>query len=287
MHDLISKLNEVPAHVAATRAGTVSFRVSAKPFELNATTHVLLHGIGSGSGSWLKQLSNSSLNINALAWDAPGYGQSSNLSSNMPTASDYASAFWSWIDALNITTPITLVGHSLGALMAARATVLRPQKISQLILLAPALGYGKSTVAERDAITEQRLSTIRELGPTGMAEKRSAALLSDQAAPELKAYVAHIMSQIKERGYEQAARLLTSSDLLADLTQLKSHSNSDLNTRIQVACGDLDTITPPAKCQLAADAAHTKLLSLGASGHACALETSHAVNELLERASYG
>ena len=278
MSDLISELSGHPAHVSATRQGVVSFRASATPFDLSATTHVLLHGIGSGSGSWIKQLKSASSNKKIIAWDAPGYGQSSHLKTNSPTAIDYADRLWSWLDSLHLQQPVTLVGHSLGAIIATKAALLKPAQVSQLILLSPALGYGACTVQDKSAVQHQRLSTLRELGPQGMAQKRSAALLSNHAPSYLQAYVAHIMSQITVAGYEQAVHLLVNSDLLADIKQLVQ---PPLPLKVTVACGDLDTITPPSKCQHAANAAHTHLLSLGASGHACALEAFDAVDALL------
>ena len=46
--------------------------------------------------------------------------------------------------------PLTLVGHSLGALMAASASAMAPARVLRLILLAPAPGYGRSDSALRD-----------------------------------------------------------------------------------------------------------------------------------------
>ena len=53
---------------------------------------VLLHGIGSGSGSWLHQLATLGKTHRVIAWDAPGYGQSTPLNGETPEAADYARA---------------------------------------------------------------------------------------------------------------------------------------------------------------------------------------------------
>ena len=78
-------------------------------------THVLLHGIGSGSASWVQQLDvvADASALRVLAWDAPGYASSSPLTPAEPTAADYGLRLWAWLDALACSTPITLVGHSL------------------------------------------------------------------------------------------------------------------------------------------------------------------------------
>ena len=79
---------------------------------------VLLHGIGSNSGSWQNQLAVLSGQFRVLAWDAPGYGESTPLDMPQPDAQDYADALDAFLDAMQIPE-CCLVGHSLGTLMAA------------------------------------------------------------------------------------------------------------------------------------------------------------------------
>ena len=99
---------------ALTRHGEVQFRSARTPGSERPVTHVLLHGIGSGSGSWLMQLEAAVMTEGArvLAWEAPGYGNSSPVSPDVPDAGDYASRLWALLDTLGITSRITLVGHS-------------------------------------------------------------------------------------------------------------------------------------------------------------------------------
>eukprot|EP01041_Mallomonas_annulata_P016320 gene16320-34132_t len=102
-------------------------------------THVLLHGIGSASGSWVAQLDALSASHTVLAWDAPGYGQSEPLPDSQPTPQAYAQRLWAWLDALGFNEPLTLVGHSLGALMAtAAAAGEHSARVCALVLLSPA-----------------------------------------------------------------------------------------------------------------------------------------------------
>lgn len=259
---------------ASTPAGRVQFR-HAGGLPVAQTTHVLLHGIGSASGSWVAQLhaaSNQS-NCSVLAWDAPGYGDSTPLEPRYPTAQDYAERLWMWLDALHVTTPITLVGHSLGALMAARATCIAPQRVSQLILLAPARGYGNAPAAERAQKLADRLANLANLGPAGMAHKRGAAMLSPTASAAHVQFIQSVMAQIHPHGYTQAAHMLSQGDLGADLAQVRC--------RIVVASGSADTITPPSACQAVAAQAQVVWTDLGAVGHACPLEAAQTVTALL------
>ena len=262
------------ALVCETPLGAIGYRQAGV---LAQTSHVLLHGIGSGSASWLEQLAAvQSDQPGLLAWDAPGYGQSDDLalpSDAHPDAGHYADRLWAWLDALGVEGPLTLVGHSLGALMAARAAAQRPERVARLVLLAPARGYARASAQERQSLLDKRLGALASLGPAGMAQKRAAAMLTPDADPALVSYVQAVMAEVRPQGYTHAARLLAGGDLLSDLLQLRC-------TRV-VASGHADGVTPPEACQqLAVDAA-LDWIDLGPVGHACPLQAPGAVNALL------
>lgn len=238
-------------------------------------SHVLLHGIGSGSGSWVRQLqaAEGRADVRLLAWDAPGYGRSAPLRPTHPVAADYARRMWAWLDALNQTHPVTLVGHSLGALVAAAAAVLQPQRVVNLVLLAPARGYGDADEVEREAKLKGRLATLQQLGPAGLAQARAPAMLSSSATPEMVDLVRETMAQIHPGGYTQAAHMLASGRLDADLERVR--------TPLVVASGSADNITPPAACAEVAQRKGRPWMDLGPVGHVCALEAAEQVNALL------
>ncbi|MGE0348438.1 alpha/beta fold hydrolase [Hydrogenophaga sp.] len=257
--------------VALADGARVSFRDAGAAPE---ATHVLLHGIGSASGSWVRQLDAARGQVlRVLAWDAPGYGGSDAVDSDWPRADAYAERLWAWLDALDVQAPVTLVGHSLGALMAARTAAKAPQRVRRLVLLSPAAGYGDAEAAVRDKKLQDRLATLERLGPQGMAQARAAAMLSPGAAPELVEAVRDSMSQVIPAGYTQAARLLAHGQIATDLAQL--------NCPVAVASGSADTITTPAACQAVAQAAGVAWNDLGPVGHACPLEAPGQVNALL------
>ena len=255
----------------ATPGGQIEYRQAGR----SRPTHVLLHGIGSGSASWLLQYEAAlaSVDVGLLAWEAPGYGASSPVLPEHPDAGDYASRLWAWLDALGMNEPVTLVGHSLGALMAARAAVQRPDRVRQLVLLSPAQGYGRASTDDRQARLNDRLSTLQTLGLEGMAQKRGAAMLAPGADPERVRYVQAVMAQLHPEGYAQAVHLLMGGDLLTDVGLV--------TCPVVVASGQLDTITPPAACQQVAASAGVPWVNLGDAGHACALDAPQAVNALL------
>ena len=249
-----------------------------------APTHVLLHGIGSGSASWVEQLqaADGSPTCHVLAWDAPGYGDSSALPGDAPTAGEYATRMWQWLGAMGLApdaTPITLVGHSLGCLIAASAARAAPGRIRQLVLLAPAQGYARASAAERQKKLQDRLDALATLGPLGIAQKRGSAMLSPHASAAQIAFVQGVMAQVKPHGYTQAARLLAGGDLLADLADLANKAQPACP--VQVASGSADGITPLAGCQRVAESVNAPFALLGDVGHVCALEAPEAVSKLI------
>lgn len=281
MSSLTEQLAQFPTRssAATATAGRVQFRRACSPGNAGGITHVLLHGIGSASASWLAQLlqvSNTAKPAShVLAWDAPGYGDSDALPMEAPRAADYAARLWAWLDALDADTqaPLTLVGHSLGALVAASAAVQRPGRVRRLVLLAPAQGYASADPQVREKKLSDRLANLAHWGPAGMAKKRAGLMLSPEAGAEQIAFVEHVMAGIRPHGYTQAARMLAGGRLAADLARVASP--------VIIASGSADTVTPSDGCEALARSIHAPYVSLGVVGHSCALEAAPGVNTLI------
>lgn len=255
---------------------------SAGPAHPGQTPIVLLHGIGSGSASWLHQLAAAAAHGKAyvLAWDAPGYGQSTPLADGQPEAHHYGQRLWDWLDTMGVTQ-VHLAGHSLGCIMAASAARLQPQRVQALTLLAPAQGYAQASEAVRSAKRDDRLRALATHGAAKLAELRGPALLSPQAAPDQIALAVHMMSQLQPAGYTQATHMLAQADIAADLHAIRAARALP----ITVACGALDTITPAKACQALAQSVQAPYIDLGQAGHLCAIEAAASVNAVLALAA--
>jgi len=278
---LEARLARFPAQqiwLASQRA--VSYR-DVDGAESEALPLVLLHGIGSGAASWVQQFEVLGETRRVLAWDAPGYGASTPVEADSPVASDYATVLKEWLDALGIERCV-LVGHSLGAIIAGAFAVANPQRVAGLLLLSPAGGYGASAAEVRETKRDQRLAMLKELGPQGLAKKRSTNMLSTHASDEARAWVRWNMSRVIPNGYAQATHLLANADLAGDLSRYRG--------RINVAVGAEDTITPPEACERLALAAGTKLQVVPRAGHAGYIEAPAAYTAIIDtfcRASDG
>jgi pimeloyl-ACP methyl ester carboxylesterase len=236
---------------------------------------VCLHGIGSGAASWLETAALLVPAARVIAWDAPGYGASTPLTMTAPRATDYAQRLCRMLDALNIERCV-LVGHSLGALVAAAAAhagQASAQRIDRLVLISPARGYGAAERLEQSGnVRTERLGSLANLGIAGMAVRRSARLLSDGASEVARQWVRWNMGRLHEGGYRQAIELLCGDDLLAYLPPA---------IPVRVACGALDVVTTPAACAEVARACGVVLESIADAGHACYVEQPAAVASLL------
>lgn len=233
---------------------------------------VLLHGIGSGAASWAGQLDGLAARHRVIAWDAPGYGDSSPLPSDTPLARDYAAALGEFLARLEVDE-LVLVGHSLGALIAAAWAAAPTARLHALVLASPARGYGSAAAELRQAKWRERVEAIERLGPQGLADARAAALCAPGAAPEAIEQVRANMARVTPRGYAQAAYLLAHDDLLAHLRRVLAPK--------AVLCGELDRVTTAEASAEVAAAAGASFTRLDGVAHACYVEQPRAFNAAL------
>ena len=207
----------------------------------SGTPVVLLHGIGSQARSFVPLMEALNPRFSVLAWDAPGYGSSTPLAVACPDASDYAAALNRLLAELGISRCI-LIGHSLGALIAARLAVASANRVAMLALISPALGYGAERTAPLPPPVANRLDELNRLGAEAFAAKRAPGLVADPVArPDVLQQVESAMAQVRRPGYDQALRLLASGRLLRDAAQVA------VPTAVWV--GTQDRVTPPANAR--------------------------------------
>lgn len=236
---------------------------------------VLLHGISSGAASWLPCASLLAGHARVIAWDAPGYGQSTPLPMPAPTARDYAMQLAAMLDALQVR-PDLIVGHSLGALMAAGYAAHAPAAMQpgRFLLLSPALGYGapgKEDTA-RD-VARQRIAALETQGVEGLAQRGPTRLLSPAATADAQAWVRWNMRRLNPDGYRQAVALLCGDDIGRYL---------DVSDRAwAVGCGAQDVVTTPAASAALAERFDVPFHAIADAGHACYIEQPSAVARLI------
>lgn len=230
-------------------------------------TVVLLHGISSGSGSWSDCAAILAKRARVIAWDAPGYGASTPLASSTPTAPDYAECIDALIEALQVEQCL-LVGHSLGALMAAAYGSRAGHRAAGFLLISPALGYGGDTNPQSMQVRQRRLDALRELGIEGMAAKLPERLLSAQAGDAAREVVQRNALRLHANGYAQAVELLCGDDI-------NRYVLPDGATG--VACGAYDIVTTPDQSRNFAHQQGIPFTLIPDAAHACYVEQPGSV----------
>ena len=236
---------------------------------------VLLHGVGSNAHSFEPLMQALPPSIEAIAWNAPGYGQSKALANDSPLPRDYAAALAAVMDKLAISRAV-LVGHSLGSLFAASFAAHYPGRVYALALLSPALGYRVPAHEPLPPAVQQRIDELKALGAAAFAAKRAARLVGDPAQkPHVITSVESAMAAVHPQGYVQAVRALGAGDMITDLAAV--------SVPAFVAVGSRDVVTPPDNAKAAHAALHGKAQyhEIAGSGHALPQEEPALVAKLL------
>src|SRR5450830_1061264 len=256
-----------------TALGLVSYRSCGSG---TGPVVVLLHGISSGAASWLQCALRLEKDAHVIAWNAPGYGRSTALPQERPTAADYAQQLDAFLQALGIIDCV-LVGHSLGAMMAAAYAGGGYRRAAKIVLMSPALGYGSAARRVRgQQIAQERLDTLRTIGVDGMAQRSPARMLSAQASDAQRAWVRWNIQWLNPQGYTQAVHLLCGDDLRA-----YAADGAWGKIPATVACGSADVVTTPAASLELSRDLDLSFHLIDHAGHACYIEQAEAVAAVL------
>jgi pimeloyl-ACP methyl ester carboxylesterase len=124
---------------------------------------VLIHGLSSYTSFWEYQIPAFSGEYRVIALDLPGFGASGRPDAPY-TPPWFAGVVASWMDTIGVPSA-TIVGHSMGGQIALTMAVEHPERVSGLILSAPA-GFERFTAGEAAFLeqfwTEDRAARARE-----------------------------------------------------------------------------------------------------------------------------
>jgi pimeloyl-ACP methyl ester carboxylesterase len=227
---------------------------------------VLLHGIGSNSRSWSRQLAALAAQFKLIAWDMPGYGRSSDPPPIKPSMRFYAESLRGLLDSL-VMSHVFLLGHSMGGVISQEFYRLFPGYVRALVL-------ADTRNVRSQAGLEERLNSIRTMTPAQLAAQRAPKLLSRSAPSHLVREVESIMSEVRPAGYEFAALALAESD------------TRDFIRTIEIPTlliwGAEDEITPVWE-DLEELPSHVQLKIIADAGHLCYIEQPDQFNETVKR----
>jgi pimeloyl-ACP methyl ester carboxylesterase len=106
------------------------------PAESARDTLVLIHGLGSSSSYYRPVIPYLNSNIRCIAIDTPGSGLSS-LGESEQTIDSIVEDIINLLDALDINTEITIVGHSMGGIVASAMAANHKSRVKGVVLIGP------------------------------------------------------------------------------------------------------------------------------------------------------
>jgi len=190
---------------------------------------VLIHGFGGSIYTWRSLLPLLAQQHTVYALDLPGFGLS-----DKPPQADYSMAghaamVLGFLDALHIPTA-TLIGHSMGGIIAAYTAVLAPERTHKLILIEPGFYHGNAPaflkylffplqriMAKSFYTPEGRLKTLSGsfYNKKLITEELLAAYLQAGSTPNAIAALEHMMRTADTESYTGVSLKITTPTLLA------------------------------------------------------------------------
>ncbi len=235
----------------------------------------MLHGAGGGHLSFSPQLEAfASAGYRAVAWDMPGYGYSAPVEPF--TFMGLARRCIDLIEALKCDD-VSLLGHSMGGMVAQEVALRRPDLVKRLILCGTSAGFARrsdGTVAEdwaqRFVDDRTRLLDAGE-GMARLAEQLVPAMVGPQAEAEGVRMAMHCLAEVPEATYRRALECITTFDRQSAL--------GHLSMPVLLVGGSNDRVAPPVYMrQMAQAMPRARYEEIDGAGHLMHLEAPEAFN---------
>ena len=231
---------------------------------------VLIHGYSGDLNNWLFNIEALAARNPVIALDLPGHGGSTKdvADGSLKTLADSVGAM---LDGLEVRQA-HLVGHSLGAAVAARLAADRPGLALSLTLIAPA-GLSASPVSEAFLTGIIEAQRARDLRP--VLER----LLADPAAVT-KDMIDDILKFKRLDGVEEALTALRDRMVQGDDAAALRADLAKIPSALVIASRDDQIVGPPDEAALPS---HFTVAWIEGAGHMPHLEQAAEVNALLAK----
>ena len=278
----------------AVEANGLRLNVLDVPGSPDGATLLLIHG---ASGNLREpffglrgQLSGRSYRI--IAVDRPGHGHSSRDGRSMSDPAGQADAIAAALASLR-GTPCLVLGHSWGAAVAALLAVRHPERVSGLVLVAPATHPWPGGVSARSRFFANsllgRIAAEFLVVPLGLAMIRPSVRSIFAPAPVPDGYARRIGAALAIR---PASFVATCRDIADFYGHVVRHSPrySEIRCPVEIVTGDWDRVVSPVihAFGLARDIPGARLTVLPGAGHmphwSRPAEVAAAIRRVAERA---
>ena len=228
---------------------------------------VFIHGVGSDKSVWARQVEHFGRKRRALAFDYPGYGESSFTEG--ATRDDFAAAILAAMDTLDVGRA-HICGLSLGGVIAIAMHAAAPDRCASLILADSFAVHPDGAGITERSIAASRAGSMREF-----AEARADFLLAAPVEPAVRTEVVETMAAIDPAAY----RLGVEAVWMAD----QRDRAAAIRCPTLVLCGTEDRPTPPAlSAELAALVPGSRIAMIPGAGHLTNLERPAEFNRAVD-----
>lgn len=229
----------------------------------NGPALVMVHGAPSDGRTWQWMVPDLSRDHTVIAWDAPGFGGSSDIDDSW-RAARFADALAAFVAALDLDRP-HVVGHSFGTMVALSLFRRHPAVPASLVLVGGYAGWAGSLPADEVARRLEMFVGMADLGDA-FDPRSYPGLFSDLIPPDREAALAAMMrDNIRPATIRAAGHVGAETDLRPMLPTI------DVPTL--VLHGEADARSPLANAEaLHAAIPSSELVVLPRLGHACLVE---------------
>lgn len=236
-------------------------------------TVLMLHGIGGGHLAFAPQVETlASSGYRAVAWDMPGYGHSAPIEPY--TFKGLAQSCIHLIEALQCGD-VTLVGHSMGGMVAQEVMARRPELVNKLVLCGTSPSFGKPDGEwQRDFIAQRTAPLDAGQSMAELAELLVPQMIGPGSLPEGVRLATVCMSRVPAATYRRALEALVTFDRRAELTRI--------GVPTLVVAGEHDRNAPPSVVKkMAASIPNATYIEMRGVGHLQNLEAPDDFDGLL------
>ena len=269
MRDL-GKHNLKVASTFYTKDGTAFKSYGDQPSPL-----IFIHGVGMRGDVWSPQVEYFSNDYQVITYDFLGHGES-HLPPEEPVLDDYVEQLNNLLKHLNLSL-ISLVGHSMGALISVAFALKYPDKVKALVPIN--IAFNRSEEAQKGVLNRanQILQTNKILNIEQTLERW---FKNKTSADDLKKIdkIRNWLANTSPQGYGRTYRLFALSDKVF-LNKL-----SRLRPPVLYLTGDEDpNSTPDMSQQMAEETPNGSSNSLTGEAHMMSYIAANKVNPIIEQ----
>ncbi len=236
---------------------------------------LLLHGVGGGREAWLGTGAVlAAAGFTTLAVDFPGYGLSAPVAPY--DLAGMADAVLRLIEALDLG-PATVVGHSMGGMVAQELVARAPHSVAALVLAGTSPAFGKPGGDWQRGFLQSRFAPLDAgLGMAGLAAQLVPTMVAPGTSATVITAAQALMAGVPEATYRAAVTALVDFDRRANLPLIGVPTLLITGQHDQTAPPEVARRTaghiPGARCVLLPDAGHLLNMEQPAAFNAALLD---------------